>query len=204
MNDYIQLSTLNDFIFCPYSIYLHSVYMESDGDLYKAAPQTKGTLAHQGVDEKKGSTRKSDIMSLPVYCDELGISGKIDVYKQDKRLLIERKNNLKRIFRGQIYQLWGQWLWFKRKSLVCDLMEPFRCIIDHALLLAFNRKQFSEKDFTLIKQEYHLKYEKCADYYRVFYDELIARKMDIFKFVQQYYRCFMGCKSVKEYPIFEF
>ena len=95
-------------------------------------------------------------------------------------------------------------LWFKRKSLVCDLMEPFRCIIDHAVLLAFNRKQFSEKDFTLIKQEYHLKYEKCADYYRVFYDELIARKMDIFKFVQQYYRCFMGCKSVKEYPIFEF
>ena len=50
-------------------------------------------------------------------------------------------------------------LWFKRKSLVCDLMEPFRCIIDHATLLAFNRKQFSEKDFTLIKQEYHLKYE---------------------------------------------
>ena len=95
-------------------------------------------------------------------------------------------------------------LWFKRKSLVCDLMEPFRCIIDHAALLAFNRKQFSEKNFTLIKQEYHLKYEKCADYYRVFYDELIARKMDIFKFVQQYYRCFMGCKSVKEYPIFEF
>ena len=65
--------------------------MESDGDLYKAAPQTKGTLAHQGVDEKKGSTRKSDIMALPVYCDELGISGKIDVYKQDKRLLIERR-----------------------------------------------------------------------------------------------------------------
>ena len=95
-------------------------------------------------------------------------------------------------------------LWFKRKSLVCDLMEPFRCIIDHAVLLAFNRKQFSEKDFTLIKQEYHLKYEKCADYYKVFYDELISRKMDIFKFVQQYYRCFMGCKSVKEYPIFEF
>ena len=37
-------------------------------------------------------------------------------------------------------------LWFKRKSLVCDLIEPFRCIIDHATLLAFNRKQFSEKD----------------------------------------------------------
>ncbi len=109
MIDYIPLSTLNDFIFCPYSIYLHSVYMETDEDTYKATPQTKGTIAHQGIDTKSGSTRKSDIMALPVYCDELGISGKIDLYKQDKRLLIERKNNLKRIFRGQIYQLWGQY-----------------------------------------------------------------------------------------------
>lgn len=95
-------------------------------------------------------------------------------------------------------------LWFKRKSLVCDLVEPFRCLIDHATLLAFNRKQFSEKDFTLIKQEYCLKYEKCADYYKVFYDTLIAHKTDFFKFVQQYYRCFMGCKTVKDYPLFKF
>lgn len=109
MNDYIPLSTLNDFIFCPYSIYLHSVYMDADEDVYKATPQTKGTLAHTGVDEKTGSTRKADLMSLPVYSDELGISGKIDVYRQDKRLLVERKNNLKQIFRGQIYQLWGQY-----------------------------------------------------------------------------------------------
>lgn len=95
-------------------------------------------------------------------------------------------------------------LWFKRKSLVCDLIEPFRCIIDHTTLLAFNRKQFSEKDFTQTKQEYRLKYEKCADYYRVFYDALIERKIEIFKYIQHYYRCFMGCKSTKEYPLFEF
>ena len=95
-------------------------------------------------------------------------------------------------------------LWFKRKSLVCDLIEPFRCLIGHATLLAFNRKQFSEKDFTLIKQEYRLKYEKCVDYYKVFYDTLIAHKTDFFKFVQQYYRCFMGCKTAKDYPLFEF
>ena len=94
-------------------------------------------------------------------------------------------------------------LWFKRKSLVCDLVEPFRCIIDHAVLLAYNRKQFSKADFALVKQEYKLKQEKCAAYYKVFYDALIARKTDFFKYVQQYYRCFMGCKSVKQYPIFE-
>lgn len=196
MNDYIQLSTLNDFIFCPYSIYLHSVYMESDGDLYKAAPQTKGTLAHQGVDEKNQNWKgrhprmMSDVLNVTL---DIGYS-----------ILFNFMESFIRMFGFDLYVGVYHRLWFKRKSLVCDLMEPFRCIIDHAVLLAFNRKQFSEKDFTLIKQEYHLKYEKCADYYKVFYDELISRKMDIFKFVQQYYRCFMGCKSVKEYPIFEF
>ena len=94
------------------------------------------------------------------------------------------------------------------RRCVCDeivtLRPEFDLIDNEDNWVVDYRKQFSEKDFTLIKQEYHLKYEKCADYYRVFYDELIARKMDIFKFVQQYYRCFMGCKSVKEYPIFEF
>ena len=67
MDDYIPLSTLNDFIFCPYSIYLHSVYMESDGDLYKASPQTKGTLVHQGVDEKKG------VLERVISCRSLSI-----------------------------------------------------------------------------------------------------------------------------------
>lgn len=32
--DYIHISTLNDFTFCPYSIYLHNVYMETDEMVY--------------------------------------------------------------------------------------------------------------------------------------------------------------------------
>ena len=44
MDDYISISTLNDFIFCPYSIYLHNVYMESDEGLYHATPQTRGKI----------------------------------------------------------------------------------------------------------------------------------------------------------------
>lgn len=94
--------------------------MEAAEDMYKASPQTKGTIAHQGVDEKTGSTHKSDIMSLPVYSDEFGISGKIDIYKQDRHLLIERKNNLKRIFRGQIYQLWGQYFCMREMGYEVD------------------------------------------------------------------------------------
>lgn len=93
-------------------------------------------------------------------------------------------------------------LWFKRKSLICDLMEPFRCIIDNAVRNAYNRKQFEESDYCVIKNEYKLKFEKNADYYKVFFDALIAYKTDIFKFMQQYYRCFMRGAEEKEYPRF--
>ncbi len=109
-----------------------------------------------------------------------------------------------RMFGFDIYVGVYHRLWFKRKSLVCDLMEPFRCIIDHTTLLAFNRKQFCEQDFVFEKSVWHLKYEKSADYYRVFYDELVKYKVDFFKFVQAYYRCFMGRKSIMNYQMFEY
>lgn len=94
-------------------------------------------------------------------------------------------------------------MWFKRKSLVCDIMEPFRAIIDKAVRAAWNRKQFSERDFIVQKGEYLLKRERNGDYCRVFFDALIPYKAEVFKYVQTYYRCFMGCKSVSLYPTFQ-
>lgn len=110
MSDYISISTLNDFVFCPYSIYLHNVYMESDETMFHATPQTKGKLAHETVDKKVASNRADDILALPVYSEEYGLMGKIDVYKRKEKKLIERKYQLKQIFQGQIYQLWAQML----------------------------------------------------------------------------------------------
>lgn len=94
--------------------------------------------------------------------------------------------------------------WFRRKSLVCDLMEPFRCIIDHTVLLAFNRKQFRKTDFIRNKSEYILKSECCSSYYNIFFKALVVYKMEIFAFVQSYYRCFMKKSSQKVYPKFYF
>ncbi len=109
MEELIPISTLNDFIFCPYSIYLHNVYMDTDEGIYHATPQTVGKEAHGTIDKKVASTKKKDLMSLPVYSESLGIMGKIDIYKGDKKLLIERKYQLKQIYQGQIYQLWAQY-----------------------------------------------------------------------------------------------
>lgn len=93
-------------------------------------------------------------------------------------------------------------LWFKRKSLVCDVMEPFRCIIEKTVRNAFNRHQFSAEDFVLQKGEYRLRIEKNQEYYKVFFDALILYKTEIFKYVRNYYRCFLQCKSVSQYPQF--
>lgn len=82
--------------------------METDEGLYHASPQTKGKLSHEPVDTKTSSNRKEDIFALPVFSEELGVMGKIDVYKKKQKKLIERKYQLKHIFQGQIYQLWAQ------------------------------------------------------------------------------------------------
>ncbi len=56
MESYITLSFLNDFIFCPRSIYFHQLYSNFTETVYKQQPQIKGTAAHQSIDEQNYST----------------------------------------------------------------------------------------------------------------------------------------------------
>ena len=83
--------------------------MNTDEEIYHATPQTKGKLAHTTIDEKKASNKKDELQSLPVISLRLGIMGKIDIYRTKEKMLIERKYNLKNIYRGQLYQLWAQY-----------------------------------------------------------------------------------------------
>lgn len=80
-----------------------------DEDLYHATPQTKGKAVHESIDNRTASKRKNELLALPVFSDELGIMGKIDIFRQSEHILIERKFQLKQIFQGQIYQLWAQY-----------------------------------------------------------------------------------------------
>lgn len=113
MNEPVAISLLNDFIFCPYSIYLHNVYMEADESLYQATPQVKGKIAHETIDTQEASTQSRDIVSITVWSETLQVYGKIDIYKASTQTLIERKYLLKQIFRGQLYQLWAQYFCMK-------------------------------------------------------------------------------------------
>lgn len=55
----IPISLIGNYLYCPYSIYLHNVYMEADETMYHATPQTQGRLTHTTVDHKTASNRAS-------------------------------------------------------------------------------------------------------------------------------------------------
>ena len=58
MDDLIIISNLNDFIFCPASIYFHKLYGSEDTIMYQSKAQLDGTKALKKVDKWTYSTRK--------------------------------------------------------------------------------------------------------------------------------------------------
>ena len=122
MESYIQISKINDFIFCPKSLYFHSVYERMNEKTYHASPQTRGKIKHRPIDEHRYSTAKKHLQGLEVFSEKYGLTGKIDIYDQEKFSLIERKNSIKKIYDGYKFQLYAQCfclqeMGFKVKSL---------------------------------------------------------------------------------------
>lgn len=91
---------------------------------------------------------------------------------------------------------------YQRKSLVCDIIEPFRCIIDRAVRRAIGLRQLKPEDFVVRQDKWYLKNEKNKEYAKWLLESILEYKEDIFIYVQKYYRCFMRQKDIKEYPVF--
>lgn len=92
---------------------------------------------------------------------------------------------------------------YMRKSLVCDLMEPFRPVIDLRVRKGFNLGQFKKEDFVEIRDQWQLEYKKSTEYTRVFMEDLLKMKESFFKYIRSYYRAFMKEKSIEDYPFVE-
>jgi len=104
----IPISTLNDFVFCPRSIYFHGVYDMFDGMHYKSVFQKRGTLKHSASDEGRYSSRKRYLQGMDVASQEYGLVGKIDIYDQETKTLIERKAHIEHVYEGYKWQVFGQ------------------------------------------------------------------------------------------------
>lgn len=110
MESYLCITQLNDFIFCPRSIYFHGIYQTNyNEDTYHKTWQKKGLAAHKAVDEGMYSKRKDVLQGLTVYSEKYQLLGKIDILDLKTKELTERKYSVTRIYDGFRYQIYAQY-----------------------------------------------------------------------------------------------
>lgn len=100
------------------------------------------------------------------------------------------------VYRGVYHKLF-----YERKSLVCDLVEPFRAIIDRAIRKMYNLNQVNEKDFKFKNQEYWIDREKRKKYTQLFLEQILLYKEEIFLYIKQYYKYVMNAEK-NSFPTF--
>ena len=91
---------------------------------------------------------------------------------------------------------------YQRKSLACDLMEPFRPIVDARIKKAYTLKEIKEGDFVLINKQYRLYGKQSQPYIDILLRSILNHKSSIFLYIQKYYRQFIREKDIDEYPVF--
>lgn len=81
MDDLIIISNLNDFIFCPASIYFHKLYGSEDTIMYQSKAQLDGTKAHEKIDNGTYSTRKNILISNDKLRTSFSQSDSVYIFK---------------------------------------------------------------------------------------------------------------------------
>ena len=100
MEEPIPATCLNDYIFCPASIYFHQMFDDKNVRTFQKKEQINGTAAHEAVDNNHYSTSSDVITSLEVYSEKYMLISKIDIYNSRTKTIIERKKKIRRIYDG--------------------------------------------------------------------------------------------------------
>lgn len=103
------------------------------------------------------------------------------------------------IYKGNLHREF-----YKRKSLICDIIEPFRPIVDYTIRKGYNLHQFDDYEYIISNGQYHLKWKDSENFTLIILKEIIKYKSQIFIFIQQYYRWFMKEKEIEYFPKVEF
>ncbi len=126
METYMPISFLNDFIFCPYSLYLHQVFDNNVEELYSAAPQQVGKRYHAAIDNAPPKGRKSKLLKgIYVISHRLGIYGKIDTLHVAEQRLVESKYTITALYKGYYYQLWAQYFALQEMGYTVTQLQFF-------------------------------------------------------------------------------
>lgn len=163
MESFWTMMQLNDFIFCPRSLYYSGIYRNTGSvELYHQAPQLNGKAAHEAVDEARYSSRKDVLQGITVYCEKYNLVGRIDTFDTATGVLTERKNSITAVYDGFRYQLYAQYfalsemgydvralrLYSKKDNIVYPVPFPTASQInDFEYILKCIRDWNAERDF---------------------------------------------------------
>lgn len=114
MENFLTITTLNDFVFCPYSIYLHEVYNPNKEEVYHGKDQSKGKRLHYFIENNQ---EVKDFKHAYVISTDLKIYGKIDDYNCLQKELIEYKSKASTVYKGYYYQIWAQYYCLKEMGI---------------------------------------------------------------------------------------
>lgn len=103
----LPISLINDFIFCPASIYFHMVDASLDKLSYASIEQIDGLSVHNTIDNSTYSDKTSVLQSISVYSSKYNLYGKIDTFDTSTGVLTERKRKITEIYDGFIFQLYS-------------------------------------------------------------------------------------------------
>lgn len=105
-------------------------------------------------------------------------------------------DSILRIFGFDTYKGIYHQLFFQRKSLSCDLMEPMRVLIDKQIVKSYHLKQINEKDFGFKNGSFFFKkYEYSKKYRNIFLKAISDKKDDIYQYIYGFYRYMMNSQK---------
>lgn len=124
----ISITNLNDFIFCPASIYFHMLYGETDNIQMQSTYQINGSAVHETIDNQSFTTATNVLQGLSVFSEKYGLFGKIDLFYRKSGVLVERKRQIKTIFDGYIFQLYAQYFGLREMGYDVKKLQLYSCV----------------------------------------------------------------------------
>lgn len=126
MEMYLTMTQINDFIFCPRSLFFHDFLRENfSPSNFRETPQMTGLAAHKAIDNGTYSTRKNILQGTMVYSEKYKLLGRIDLFDIESGRLTERKYSITAIYDGFRYQLYAQYFALIEMGYCIKILELY-------------------------------------------------------------------------------
>lgn len=122
----LTITQINDFIFCPRSLFFHDFLRENLAPSnFRESPQIQGLAAHSAIDRREYSDRKDILQGTMVYSSKYNLLGKIDLFDTRSGRLTERKYSITAVYDGFRYQLYAQFFALSEMGYSVRCMELY-------------------------------------------------------------------------------